>query len=141
MTSGERRINMHNLAKDLTVMLQADRPGTLAKATEAIAKAGINIDGYAEIEGVLHVLTKDATATRQALEAAGFQVRGEQQVLVIDVEDRPGVAADIFRRIADADVNVNFTYVATNSRIVVGANNLQKVAELLSKGSPTAARR
>jgi hypothetical protein len=142
MTSGERRINMHNLAKDLTVVLQADRPGTLAKATEAIAKAGINIDGYAEIEGVLHVLTKDATATRQALEAAGFQARGEQQVLVIDVEDRPGVAADIFRRIADADVNVNvnFTYVATNSRIVVGANNLQKVAELLSKGSPTAPR-
>ncbi len=131
---------MHNLAKDLTVMLQADRPGTLAKATEAIAKAGINIDGYAEVEGILHVLTKDATPTRQALEAAGFQVRGEQHVLVIDVEDRPGVAADIFRRIADADVNVNFTYVAANNRIVVGANNLQKVVELLAKESPTAAR-
>ncbi len=141
MTTGERKLNMHNLAKDLTVMLQTDRPGTLAKAIEAIAKAGINIDGYAEVEGILHVLTKDSTAARRALEAAGFQVRGEQQVLVIDVEDRPGVAADIFRRIADAGVNVNFTYVATNNRIVVAANNLQKVAELLSKGSPTAARR
>ncbi len=49
------------------------------------------------------------------------------------MEDRPGVAAGIFRRIADAGVNVNFTYVATNNRIVVGANDLQKVAELLSK--------
>jgi len=132
---------MHNLAKDLTVTLQADRPGTLAKATQAVAKAGINIDGYAEVEGILHVLTKDATPTRQALEAAGFQVRDEQQVLVIDVEDRPGVAADIFRRIADAGVNVNFTYVAANNRIVVGANNLQKVVEFLAKESPTAARR
>ncbi len=131
---------MHNLAKDLTVMLQVDRPGTLAKATEAIAKAGINIDGYAEVEGILHVLTKDATPTRQALEAAGFQVRGEQQVLVIDVDNRPGVAADIFRRIADADVNVNFTYVAANNRIAVGANNLRKVVELLAKESPAAAR-
>ncbi len=131
---------MHNLAKDLTVTLQADRPGTLAKATEAIAKAGINIDGYAEVEGILHVLTKDATPTWQALEAAGFQVRGEQQVLVIDVENRPGVVADIFRSIADAGVNVNFTYVAANNRIVVGANNLPKVVELLAKESPTAAR-
>ena len=47
---------MHNLAKELTVSLQEDRPGTLASATKAIAKAGINIDGYAEIEGSLHVL-------------------------------------------------------------------------------------
>ncbi len=62
-------------------------------------------------------------------------------MLVIDAADRPGVEADIFRRIADADVNVNFSYVATNNRIVVGANNLQKVTEVLSKESPAAVRR
>ncbi len=131
---------MQNYAKDLTVALQEDRPGTLAKATEAIAKAGINIDGYAEIEGILHVLTKDPTATRSALEAAGFHVHGEQPVLVIDAEDRPGVAAGIFRRIAAAGVNVNFTYIASSNRIVVGASNVQKVAELLAKESSMAAR-
>ncbi len=65
---------MHNIAKDLVISLQEDRPGTLARATAAIAKAGINIEGYAEVEGVLHVLAKDAAAARQALEAAGFQV-------------------------------------------------------------------
>jgi hypothetical protein len=54
-------------------------------------------------------------------------------VLVVDVEDRPGEAALIFRRIADAGVNANFSYVATNNRIVIGASNLQDVAELLSK--------
>ena len=47
---------MHPLAKDLTVSLQEDRPGTLARASKATAKAGINIDGYAETEGSLHVL-------------------------------------------------------------------------------------
>ena len=47
---------MHPLAKDLTVSLREDPPGTLARATEATAKAGINTDGYAEIEGSLHVL-------------------------------------------------------------------------------------
>ena len=29
-----------------------DRPGTLAKATDAIAKAGINIEGYAAVPSV-----------------------------------------------------------------------------------------
>ncbi len=124
---------MQNLATDLSVSLREDRPGTLAKAIEAIAKAGISIDGYAEIEGILHVLTEDAKATRRALEAAGLPIRGEQQVLVVDLEDRPGAAADIFRRIAGADVNVNFSYVATNNRIVIGVSDLQNVAELFSE--------
>lgn len=124
---------MQNLATDLSVSLREDRPGTLARAIEAIAKAGISIDGYAEIEGILHVLTEDAKATRRALEAAGLPVRGEQQVLVVDLEDRPGAAADIFRRIAGAGMNVNFSYVATNNRIVIGVSDLQNVAELFSE--------
>ena len=42
---------MHPLAKDLTVSLREDPPGTLARATEATAKAGINTDGYAKSRG------------------------------------------------------------------------------------------
>ncbi len=131
---------MQTLAKDLSISLKEDRPGQLAKAIEAIAKVGINIDGYAEVEGILHVLTKDAAATRRALESAGFQIHDEQQVVVVDVEDRPGVAASIFKRIADADVNVHFSYVTMSNRIVIGANNAQKVLDVLSKGSAAAAR-
>ena len=61
-------------------------------------------------------------------------------MLVADVEDKPGAGADIFRRIADANVNVNLFYLATNNRIVVGAENIQKATEALSK-QPTAATR
>ena len=132
---------MQEVATDLTVVLQGDRPGTLAKATEAIAKAGINLDGYAEIEGTFHALTQDATTTRRALEGAGFQVKGEREVLVLDAEDRPGVAAGIFRRIADADVNVDFSYVATNNRMVVGAANVKKLTELFAVADAGATRR
>lgn len=134
---------MQNLMRDLTLTLE-DRPGTLAKATEAIAKAGINLEGGAGVpcggEGVFHILTKDAPATRRALESAGFKVGAEQQVLVTDVEDKPGTAAGIFRHIADAGVNVSLFYLATNSRVVIGADNVQKVQEILSK-EPTTSRR
>jgi hypothetical protein len=127
---------MQMLMGDLTVELE-DRPGTLAKATEAIAKAGINIEGAAGLPcggvGVFHLLTKDAQATRKALESAGFKITAERQVLCVDVEDKPGTAAKIFRRIADASVNLDLVYEATNNRLVVGGDNIQKVKEILDR--------
>lgn len=124
---------MHTVRKDLTIDLGTDRPGELAKAFDTIANAGINVDGYAEIGGTLHVLTPDVTATRRALESAGFRVQNEEDVAVVDVADHPGVAAKIFRHIADANVNVTRSYVATDNRMIIGASNIAKVAEILSK--------
>ncbi|MGH3117818.1 MAG: hypothetical protein ACRD1S_02100 [Vicinamibacterales bacterium] len=124
---------MQTLAKDFTIKLQDDRPGALAKAFEAIARTGINVDGYSETDGTLHLLTGDVASTRKALESAGLTVSREDDVVVAEVMDRPGVAAGIFRQIADANVNVTFSYVATNNRVVIGASNVAQVAEIVSK--------
>lgn len=132
---------MQKLSKDLTVNLKSDRPGAIAKATESIAKAGINLDGYAAAKGILHALTQDAPRTRRALEDAGLEVSDEREVMVIDVEDRPGIAAGIFRRIADADVNVDFSYVAANNRVVIGSKDVKKLTELFSLEPAGAARK
>jgi hypothetical protein len=79
--------------KDLTVILE-DRPGTLADLGEATGRAGINIEGVCgttqEGQGVMHIAVEDAAATRAALSDAGIDVAGERDVLVVDVEDRPG---------------------------------------------------
>lgn len=129
---------MHKLMKDLTVELGADRPGTLGKAFDTIAKAGINVEGFAEIAGTLHVLTGDPARTRGALESGGFRVRAEDEVVVVDVSDRPGVAAAIFRQLGDADVNVGFAYVATNNRLTVGTANVAKAAEIIGRAGAIA---
>lgn len=127
---------MLDLAWDATVVLREDRPGTLAKVTEAIAHAGINMEGFAELKGILHVMASDVTTARRVLDASGFEARTEQ-VVVLYAPDRPGTAAAIFRRIADAGINVSFAYVASNNRIVIGADEIQKLAEILSKSLPT----
>ena len=57
----------------------------------------------------------------------------EEEVAVVSVEDRPGVAANIFRNIAGANVNVTFSYVATGNRLIIGASSLAKVSEILAK--------
>jgi len=122
---------MAHIATDLAVTLPEDRPGMLSKAVTAVSVAGINLEGHAEMEGVVHVLTTDAERTRDALEAAGFRIVREQQVVLVPVEDRPGSAAGIFRRIADARVNIRFSYLATRNRLVIAADNLQDLVAAL----------
>jgi len=117
------------MAKDLTVILE-HRPGTLADMGEVLGKAGINIEGCcgfpSERKGVLHILVEDVAAARRELQQAGLEVRGEREVLVLEVEDRPGVLGDVTRRIAKAGVNIDLIYLAANTRLVIGADDLDK---------------
>ena len=123
---------MAHLASDLAVTLDADRPGTLAGALGAVSKAGINIDGYSEINGVVHVLTTDLPATRKCLSEAGFHVVQEQQVLIVEVENEPGAAATVFQKIADAHINVRYSYMATGHRLVISAGDPQLLMKAVS---------
>ncbi len=117
------------MAKDLTLMLE-DRPGTLADMGEVLGKAGINIEGScgftSQGKGVIHVLVEDATAARKALEAAKIHVQEERDVLVLTIADRPGEFGRLCRKIANAGVNINLSYLATNTRLVLGVDNLDK---------------
>ena len=121
-----------HVAADLAVELEADRPGALAKAITCIATAGINIDGYSEMNGVVHVLTTDLAATRRVLNAAGFHEVQEQDVVVVPVSNQPGAAAKVFQRIADAHINVRYTYLATGNRLVISTNDSQAVIKALA---------
>ncbi|HJQ67038.1 MAG TPA: hypothetical protein VJ816_11705 [Gemmatimonadales bacterium] len=122
---------MAHLATELLVTLQSNVPGAVAAALEAVAKAGINLEAVTELEGTLHVLTRDAPATQRALRAAGVRVRGETVVAVIDVADRPGVAAGLFRRIANAGLNVDFSYMAMGNRLVIAGDDPKAIAKVL----------
>lgn len=116
------------MAKDLKVILE-NRPGTLADLGEALGNAGVNIEGMCgpcEGDELTHVLVDDIASARAALEKAGIQVQGESDVLVIDVQDKPGVMGGICRRLSDAGVNLDFFYVATGTRIVLGVDDLEK---------------
>lgn len=122
------------MAKDLRLILE-DRPGQLAKVGEALGKAGVNIDGLCGVtwegKGVIHALVEDAAKARRALEANGLHVDQEQEVVILEVEDRPGVLGNIARRLANAGVNLNLAYLATSTRLVIGADDLEKARQAL----------
>lgn len=114
---------MAHLAEDIAVTLDEDRPGMLAKAIGCVSAAGINIDGYAEMNGMVHVLTTDRPAARRCLNDAGFKVVQEQHVVLVTVADEPGAAARVFQRIAEAHINVRYSYLATRNRLVIASDN------------------
>jgi hypothetical protein len=132
--------------KEFSITLD-DRPGTLAKATDAIAKAGINIEGYCAVpsgkdgKGTFRVVTQDPTNARKALETAGFKVQEERDIAVIDAEDRPGFLAQVLRRLADNELNVGPTYSMTQNRIAISSDNFSKLREFLQEVVPTSTRR
>ena len=111
------------MTTDLTIGL-VDRPGTLAQASDALGRAGVNIEGAcgfaADGRGVYHVLVADAERARRALIDAGFEIQAERPVAVLPVDNRPGEAARLLRRIADAGVNLELLYTTLDGQIVLG---------------------
>lgn len=122
------------MPKDLTVVL-VDRPGTLADAAEALGRSGINVDGVCGFpaggEGILHVLVEDAAAAREALAAAGLEVRDERDVAVTAVEDRPGAGGAVLRRVADSGANVNLLYLTMDGRLVLSGEDVAAIRQAL----------
>jgi hypothetical protein len=118
------------MPKDLTIVL-VNRPGTLADAAQALGGAGINIDGVcgfpAGSEGIMHVLVDDAARARDALTAAGLEVRDEREVVVVPVDDRPGAGGQLLRRIADAGANVDLLYLTMDGLVVLSGGDVPAI--------------
>jgi hypothetical protein len=115
------------MAFDLTIELD-NTPGALADVAAAISDAGVNIAAATCIgtgeRAELHILVPHAEAARHLLAISHIAVTREREVVVIDVEDRPGVLADLTRRIAKAGINIELVYVATCDRVVFGAPDI-----------------
>ena len=117
------------------VLIPDDQPGVLARLGEAAGKAGINIEGISaftgEGKGVVHVLVPDAEQALVALSDAGLNVRAARDVVVVDIEDRPGALGEFSRRLADENINVEQAYLATNNRLVLAVDDIEKARALL----------
>jgi len=136
--------------KDLKVTLE-NRPGTLADLSEALGRAGVNIEGICgfarEVRGgedrefvthIAHILVEDAAKAEKALRATGIRVEDQHEALIIDIRNRPGELAAVTRRIADAGINIDFFYTATRTRMILGVSDPEKARTLLPMKFPPA---
>jgi hypothetical protein len=124
------------MATDLTLYLD-DQPGELARVGDVLGKAGANIAGLCALssgggEAEVHILVDDPTPAFEALHEAGIDVAAEQEVIVLPIEDRPGALGEVARKLGDANVNLTTAYLATNTRLVLAADNLAKAKSALA---------
>lgn len=123
------------MAVDLVIDVE-NTPGALAEVAAAISDAGVNIAAATCVgpgeRAELHILVPHAEAAKHLLATSTVTVTRERQVVVVDVEDRPGVLADLTRRIARAGVDLDLVYVATQNRVVFGASDLDALRSALA---------
>src|SRR3954447_7438909 len=126
------------MAFDLVIEIK-NEPGALAQVASAISDSGVNLAaatcmGTAD-DVELHILVPRAEAAKHALAISHLAVSREREVVVVEVEDRPGVLADLTRKVAQAGVNLDLVYVATQNRVVFGAPDTAALRDALDQGS------
>jgi hypothetical protein len=104
------------IAKQLAIFLE-NRPGTLARVCDALSDAKINIFAISTSDTIDHTVIRMVVSdTDKALHV--FEEHGtlvvEDDVLMLDADNRPGSLANIAHKLAKAKVNIEYAYSATS---------------------------
>jgi len=101
--------------KQISVSLE-NAPGRLYEVTDALGRAGINLRALNLVEtgdfGVLRLLVSDVASARQIMMERHFPARVDE-VVAVEIEDKPGSLARILKPLLAAAVNVRYMYAFT----------------------------
>ena len=120
-----------------------DKPGELARVTEAIAQKGINITAFTGLttggSGAVLLATNDEAGTRQALADAGCKVR-DVELVAASIDHRPGGLAAAARKLSDAGINIQAALPMgmSDGKVSIGFATDQpaKARELIGSAEP-----
>ena len=115
-----------------------DRPGELGRLAAALGEKGVNIDAIAAHtafgKGYVAVLPAEPGRTRDALKAAGLTFM-ERTVLTVQLENRPGVLAELAKRLGAAGVNISSVVPIGGAegrvQLAIGVDDLDKARRLV----------
>ena len=125
-------------ATQLAVFL-SNKPGALARVCEALAQAEINIHALTTSDTVDHsvvrMVVSDPTRALMLLGEAGA-LAIENDVLMIETSNHPGMLAKIAERLAKAGVNIEYTYMAATIKsekglMILRPNDVDKALRAL----------
>jgi hypothetical protein len=127
------------VTKQLALFLD-NRPGTLARVCEALAKAKINIYAISTSDTIDHsvvrMVVSDPVRAQTLFEDHNVLVV-DDEVLMVEGDNKPGSLARICHRLSDAAVNIEYAYCATppTSRkglLVLRVSNPAKAMKVLN---------
>lgn len=98
--------------EQLSIFLE-NKSGRLAEVTDILARNGINIRALSLADtadfGILRLIVNDMPKTQAVLKEHGFTV-GKNEVIAVEVPDRPGGLAGILGALQGKGINVEYMY-------------------------------
>ena len=119
----------------------ANKPGTLAKACDALAEADINIYALTISDtadhSVVRIVVSDPKKALMILGDHGVLVI-ENKVLMIENDNKPGSLARIAEKLASAKINIEYAYLATSPKskkglMILRPSDVKKALKVLGK--------
>ncbi|MDB6064401.1 MAG: amino acid-binding domain protein [Pedosphaera sp.] len=130
------------ITQQLAIFLD-NRPGMLARVCDALSEAKISIYAISTSDTVDHsVIRMVVSDSRKALGV--FEERGtlvvEDDVLMLEGDNKSGSLARIAHKLADAKVNIEYCYSATSPNakkglMILRVSNPQKALKVLNGGT------
>lgn len=130
-----------SIGKEISVVV-VNEVGALARITSFLVNHGINLEaiaGYSNNIGDqagLMFITNDNIAAIEALTSNGYVDTRENDVIVVELENRPGALKNISERLAQNDVNIAYIYCTTcmgqcPAKIVLSTTDNNKAIQIL----------
>jgi hypothetical protein len=125
---------------ELTVQIE-NKPGTLASLGEALAKAKVNILAFTTEEGEgrnrVRLATDKSAKAKEVLAGLNLQV-SESEVVGIVLKNKSGTLASAARKLASADININYSYSGAEEGskrqlVVLGLSDVKGAIKALKK--------
>ena len=118
-----------------------NKAGRLAQITRILGAAGVNILTLSLADtadfGILRLLVSDNDKAYEALKKEGFTV-GRNDVLAIEVPDRPGGLADFLEILRVNEINIEYMYAyrkGTHAILIFRFDNLDKAISVLPEAN------
>jgi hypothetical protein len=121
--------------QDMTFVIGPERAA--AEIWEVLGSVGITMEASCTFPTVagrnvrVVVRDEDADMARNALLDAGFGAVDRHEVLIADIEVAPGGLGRLARRVAYTGAKLTTLYMATGDRVVIGADDLDKVRAII----------
>ena len=124
------------------VVLAENSPSSLHSIATALGESGINIDAITAVakdeNTVLYrIITNDSETAAKVLERTPhIRKVGKENILVVELENKPGELAKLTQRFLSKGVDVEALYIVranTTTEVAVRASDAQKAEEALSE--------
>ncbi|MDD5436419.1 MAG: ACT domain-containing protein [Candidatus Omnitrophica bacterium] len=106
------------MGKEL-VLTVPNKMGTMTTVSKVLADHGINVEGIAGYatgnEARIMIVADDVLRAGEALEKAGFKAVEAKEVVVVELENKPGALKSLSARISDAKIDIKYIYGSTCS--------------------------